>query len=298
MPASHVSSSPGARLRTLLSGATPGFVMGAYDGVSARIAADAGFPALWASGLCMSTALGLRDSNEASWTEVLNLVSCMVEATGLPILVDGDTGHGNFNTARHFTARAERIGAAGVCLEDKVFPKTNSFVEDAHQLAPIPEFCGKIEACRVAVGDPEFMIVARTEALIAGAGLDEAVKRAEAYRDAGADAIFIHSKQPTISEIAGFAGEWGGRLPLIVSPTTYYATPMAEFARLGIGGVIWANQSMRAAVSAIQRTCQAIRDHGPAAVEPLIAPLEDVFTLMRYGELARDEARFGGGECR
>lgn len=297
MPASQLSSSPGARLRALLTGPAPSLIMGAYDGVSARIAADAGFQALWASGLCMSTALGLRDTNEASWTQVLEVVSCLVEATGgLPILVDGDTGHGNFNTARRFTARAERVGTAGVCLEDKVFPKTNSFVEDAHELAPVSQFCGKIEACRAGVGDPQFMIIARTEALIVGAGLDEAVKRAEAYRKAGADAIFIHSKQPTISEIASFADEWHGRLPLIVSPTTYYATPIAEFARLGIGGVIWANQSMRAAVSAIQRTCQAIRDHGSVAVESWIAPLDDLFALMRYEELARDEARFGGGE--
>jgi len=294
----HEGSSPGARLHALITGGTPGIIMGAYDGMSARIAADAGFPALWASGLCMSTALGLRDSDEASWTEVLNVVSWMVETTDLPILVDGDTGHGNFNTARRFTARAERIGAAGACLEDKIFPKTNSFVDDAHPLAPIPEFCGKIEACRAAVADPHFMIIARTEALIAGAGMDEALKRAEAYRDAGADGIFIHSKQPTIGEIASFADEWGGRLPLLVSPTTYYATPKAEFARLGIGGVIWANQSMRAAVSAIQRTCRAIRDHGPDAVESWIAPLDDVFTLMRYEELAHDEARFGPGKCR
>jgi phosphoenolpyruvate phosphomutase len=267
--------------------------MGAYDGVSARIASDAGFSALWASGLCMSTALGLRDSDETSWTEVLNVVSWMVEATDLPILVDGDTGHGNFNSARRFTACTERIGAAGICLEDKVFPKTNSFVENAHTLTPISEFCGKIEACRAAVRDPQFMIVARTEALIAGVGMAEALRRAEAYRETGADAIFIHSKQPTIEEIAIFAREWGGRSPLIVSPTTYSATPIAEFTTLGIGGVIWANQSMRAAVSAIQRACRAIRDHGPAEVESWIAPLDDVFSLMRYEELARDEARFG-----
>src|SRR5690242_18848534 len=101
----HEGSSPGARLHALITGGTPGFIMGAYDGVSARIAADAGFPALWASGLCMSTALGLRDSDEVSWSEVLNAVSWMVEATGLPILVDGDTGHGNFNTARRFAVR-------------------------------------------------------------------------------------------------------------------------------------------------------------------------------------------------
>jgi phosphoenolpyruvate phosphomutase len=269
--------------------------MGAYDGVSARIAAEAGFPALWASGFCISTASGLRDSDEVSWSEVLGIVTGMVEATNLPILVDGDNGHGGFNAARRFTTRAEQIGTAGVCLEDKVFPKMNSFVDGTHLLVPIPEFCGKIEACRAAVSDPDYVIIARTEALIAGAGMEEALKRAKAYTNAGADGIFIHSKQPTISEIATFASAWGGRSPLVISPTTYYTTPMPEFTRLGIGGVIWANQSMRAAVSAIQRTCQALREHGPAATEPWIASLDDVFALMRYKELAQDEARFGAG---
>src|SRR5262249_49579460 len=93
-------SSPGAQLRALISSHAPCYIMGAYDGVSARIAAEAGFPALWASGFCISTASGLRDSDEASWSEMLGIVSGMVEATDLPILVDGDTGHGSFNAAR------------------------------------------------------------------------------------------------------------------------------------------------------------------------------------------------------
>lgn len=293
--ARDIATSPGARLRALLRGSLPCQIMGAYDGLSARIAADAGFGALWASGLCMSSALGVRDSDEASWTELLNVAASIIEAAGLPVLVDGDTGYGNFNTARRFAARAERLGAAGVCLEDKTFPKMNSFVGTAHYLAPVSEFCGKIEACRDVISDPGFMIVARVEALIAGAGMEEALSRAESYCKAGADAIFIHSKQPTISEIAEFAARWAARLPLIICPTTYCATPAAEFERLGIGGVIWANQSMRAAVSAIQRTCQAILAQGAAAVEPGIASLDDVFALMRYSELAAAEARFGPG---
>ncbi len=266
--------------------------MGAHDGLSARIAAEAGFSALWASGLCMSTTLGVRDSDEASWTDLLALVARVVESVDLPVLVDGDTGYGNFNTARRFTARAERIGAAGVCLEDKTFPKMNSFVGGGHHLAPMSEFCGKVAACRDVVRNSDFVVVARVEALIAGAGLAEALRRAEAYQQAGADAIFIHSRQSTVAEIAAFAHEWAGRLPLVIAPTTYHTTPLLEYAQLGIAAVIWANQSMRAAVTAMRRACRSIRTDGPTSVEPWIAPLEEVFTLMGYQDLTADEAYY------
>lgn len=285
----HAATSPGARLRALFNEPAPSLIMGAHDGLSARIAAEAGFSALWASGLCMSTTLGVRDSDEASWTDLLDLVARMVESVDLPVLVDGDTGYGNFNTARRFTARAERTGAAGVCLEDKTFPKMNSFVGSGHDLAPVSEFCGKIAACRDVVCNSDFVVVARVEALIAGAGLAEALRRAEAYRQTGADAIFIHSRQSTVAEIAAFAQEWAGRLPLVIAPTTYHATPLLEFARLGIAAVIWANHSMRAAVTAMRRACRTIRADGPTAVEPWIAPLDEVFTLMGYQDLAADE---------
>lgn len=283
---------PGTRLMELLAEPGPTPIMGVYDGLSARIAADAGFPALWASGLCVSTALGARDNDEVSWADLLSVVTWIAESTDLPVLVDGDTGHGNFNTARRFAARAERVGAAGVCLEDKVFPKMNSFVGNAHRLAPVPEFCGKIAACREATGGTGFLVVARTEAFIAGAGLQEAVQRAEAYCDAGADAVFVHSRKSTASEIASFARNWDGRAPLIICPTTYHPTPVSEFQRLGVAGIIWANQTMRAAVTAMQQTCQTIRDEGPTAAEPRITPLDDIFALMKYPELDADESRF------
>lgn len=288
----RATGTTGARLRTLLTLPDPTPIVGVYDGLSARIAEEAGFGALWASGLCMSTALGLRDSDEASWTELLALVSRIVETADLPVLVDGNTGYGNFNTARRFAAQAERIGAAGVCLEDKVFPKTNSFVGDNHALAPIGEFCGKIAACRDVTRDPDFVIVARVEALIAGAGEAEGLRRAEAYRAAGADAVFIHSSRSTIDEIASFAREWDGRLPLIVAPTMYYDTAPEVFATLGIGGVIWANQAMRAAVAAMQHACRVLRAEGPVGIESTIATLDEVFSLMDYAQLAKDEERY------
>src|SRR5262245_27760552 len=165
------------------------FLMEAHSGLSAKIVEEAGFPGIWASGLSISASLGLRDSNEASWTQVLEVLEFMAESTALPILVDGDTGYGNFNNVRRLVRKLCERGVAGVCIEDKLFPKTNSFIGERQPLADIEEFCGRIKAGKDSQSDDDFVIVARTEALISGHGLDEALLRAAAYHAAGADAI-------------------------------------------------------------------------------------------------------------
>jgi phosphoenolpyruvate phosphomutase len=220
----------------------PRYIMEAHSGLSARIVQEAGFPGIWASGLSIAASMGVRDSNEASWSQVLEVVDAMQEASpALPILLDGDTGFGNFNNARRLVARLEKIRVAGLCLEDKLFPKANSLLSESvrQPLADIDEFVGKLKACKDAQRDPDFVLVARVEALIAGWGVDEALRRAEAYRSAGADAILIHSRQRHTAEIDAFCAEWAGRHPLIVVPTTYPCTPEL-CARWRVSLVIWA----------------------------------------------------------
>ncbi|MYT03291.1 MULTISPECIES: phosphoenolpyruvate mutase [Streptomyces] len=286
-----------ARLRALFEAPELFFFMEAHDGLSARIADTAGFPALWASGLSISTALGVRDSSEASWSQILDVVARVVDASHVPVMVDGDTGHGDFNSARRFTRQAERIGASAVCLEDKVFPKMNSFVGDGHELAPVGEFCGKLRACLDARDDDDFRVVARTEALIAGGSVAEALERAHAYADAGAHAVFIHSRRKTAEQIAEFAAAWRERLPLVIAPTTYADTPTAEFRAMGIKGVIWANQNMRAAFAAMSRVSRDIlAAEGVVRVEDDLAPLSEVFDLLGYDELAEDERKYADVE--
>jgi phosphoenolpyruvate phosphomutase len=285
---------PASQLRAMLESEELSFLMEAHDGLSARIAEVEGFEAIWASGFSMSTALGVRDSDEASWSQLLNVVECMRGAAEIPILVDGDAGYGNFNTARRFALKAERIGVGGVCFEDKLYPKMNSFVGDDHCLADVKKFCGKLSACKEGQENADFCVIARTEALIAGHGLDEALRRADAYREAGADAIFIHSRKRSAEEIEMFAREWGGRLPLVIAPTTYASTTPAEtFRRSGISSVIWANQSMRAAVAAMRRVCRAIRStESVIHADVELASLEEVFQLLEYDELKEAERRF------
>ncbi|WP_028351393.1 phosphoenolpyruvate mutase [Bradyrhizobium murdochi] len=268
------------------------FLMEAHDALSGVIAKRAGFKGLWASGLSIACSLGYRDANEASWNQLVDVVERIVDSTELPVLVDGDGGFGNFNNARLLARKLRQRGAAGIALEDSCFPKMNSFVGDRHPLADIDEFSGRLRAVKDTVAD-DLVLVARIEALIAGHGMDEAVLRASAYAAAGADAILIHSRKSTADEILSFASSWQNCLPVVIVPTKYYRTPVSAYRDAGISTVIWANHSMRAAIAAMRHVCgRIIAEDGVAGIEPDIAPLDEVFDLLRYDELARAEARY------
>ncbi len=279
------------RLRAMLVSDELEFLMEAHNGLSARIVREAGFKGIWASGLAISAQFGVRDNNEASWTQVVDTLEFMADASDLPILLDGDTGYGNFNNVRRLVRKLEQRGIAGVCIEDKQFPKTNSFIGGERQpLADIDEFCGKIKAGKDSQSETYFSIVARVEALIAGWGLQEALERAEAYRLAGADAILIHSKLSRPDEILAFAREWAGRAPLVIVPTKYYSTPTEVFRKAGISTVIWANHLVRAAASSMQAVAKEIRDSETLVnVEDRIASVGEIFRLQDADEYAAAE---------
>ncbi|HEY2399828.1 MAG TPA: isocitrate lyase/phosphoenolpyruvate mutase family protein, partial [Steroidobacteraceae bacterium] len=187
---------------------------------------------------------------------------------------------------RRLVRKLEQRGIAGVCIEDKQFPKTNSFLNGERQLlADSAEFAGKIAAGKDTQQDPNFSIVARVEALIAGWGMDEALRRAEAYRRAGADAILIHSKLSKPDEIVTFAREWAGRGPLVIVPTKYYSTPTDVFRKAGISLVIWANHLMRAATAAMQSVAKEIHDSETLVnVEDQVATVNEIFRLQNADE--------------
>ncbi|MFE0176017.1 phosphoenolpyruvate mutase [Streptomyces sp. NPDC059002] len=294
MTATSRTSSKTAMLRHLVQRSELSFLMEAHNGLSAKLVERAGFEGIWASGLSIAAALGVRDSNEASWTQVLEIAEFMSDATRVPILLDGDTGYGNFNSVRRLVRKLEQRGIAGVCIEDKLFPKLNSFVRDGAQpLADAEEFAGKIEAAKASQRDPDFVVVARTEALVAGQGLAEALRRAELYRCAGADAILIHSARPDAGEVLAFKGEWAERLPVVIVPTTYYMTPTEVFAEHGFSTVIWANHLMRSALRAMQITASRIfAEQNLRSVEDTVASLAEVFDLQGEDELARAEQRW------
>ena len=123
------------------------FILEAHNGLSARIVEEAGFKGIWASGLALSAQHAVRDNNELSWTQVVAQLEFMTDVTAIPILLDGDTGYGDFNNMRRLVRKLCQVGVAGVCIEDKLFPKTNSFIQgEAQPLEDIDTFCGKIQA--------------------------------------------------------------------------------------------------------------------------------------------------------
>jgi phosphoenolpyruvate phosphomutase len=289
--ASEVSKT--TRFREMLISPETSFVMEAHNGLSAKIVEETGFEGVWASGLSMSAALGVRDNNEASWTQVLEVLEFMADATTIPILVDADTGYGNFNNFRRLVNKLIQRDIAAVCIEDKLFPKTNSFLGQNQPLADVDEFCGKIKAGKDAQADDSFSVVARVEALIAGWGLKEALRRAEAYHEAGADAILIHSKESVADEILAFTKEWANRSPVVIVPTKYYGTPTQHFRDAGVNLIIWANHNMRAAISAMRETSQQIFENQNLVwAEENVARLGDVFVIAGNEELSKAEDRY------
>ena len=282
------------KLRALLESNQLEFIMEAHNGISAQIVEQAGFKGIWGSGLAMSAQFGVRDSNEVSWTQVVDILEFMSDATEIPILLDGDTGYGNFNNMRRLVKKLEQREIAGVCIEDKLFPKTNSFIDGERQpLADVDEFCGKIKAGKDSQHNPDFCIVARVEALIAGWGIREALERAEAYHRAGADGILIHSKLSQANEVLEFAHEWGNRSPLVIVPTTYYSTPTDIFRNANISLVIWANHMVRAAVASMEKISADIyANESVIDVEDNIAPVKKLFSLQGAAELSEAQERY------
>eukprot|EP01124_Arcella_intermedia_P006436 TRINITY_DN137_c0_g1_i1.p1 TRINITY_DN137_c0_g1~~TRINITY_DN137_c0_g1_i1.p1 ORF type:complete len:350 (+),score=56.63 TRINITY_DN137_c0_g1_i1:145-1194(+) len=281
------------QLKEMIKSKDLSFLMEAHNGLSARIVEETGFKGIWASGLSISAALGVRDSNEASWTQVLEVVEFMSDNTTVPILLDGDTGYGNFNNARRLVRKLEQRGVAGVCIEDKLFPKTNSFIGESQPLADTDEFCGKITAMKEAQHDADFQVIARVEAFIAGWPLEEALARAEAYRRAGADAVLIHSKKADPSDIEAFMQHWGNRHPVVIVPTKYYKTPTEVFRKMGISTVIWANHNVRASITAMQDMSKKIFEQESILhAEKSVVSVNEVFRLQREDELRLAEEKY------
>jgi phosphoenolpyruvate phosphomutase len=166
-------------------------------------------------------------------------------------------------------------------------------VRPEHALAELDEFSGRIRAAKDTQIDADFVVVARVEALTTGRGVAEALDRAAAYRNAGADAIFVASRHHTADEIFAFTEGWRQQAPLAIVPTKYWRTPTAEFRAHGVNLVIWANHLLRAAIAAMTDTARRIREEESLInVEPHVASLADLFRLQRDAELQEAEQRY------
>jgi phosphoenolpyruvate phosphomutase len=281
------------RERLARSGAV--VAVGAHDALSARLIERAGFDAVWASGFAISAAqFALPDANVLTMTESLDIIRQMIRATDLPVIADIDNGYGNAINVMRTITEYEAAGVAAISIEDNIFPKRCSFYSGVQrELVSVEEHCGKIRAAKRAQRSADFMVIARTETLIAGWGMEEALQRANAYADAGADAILIHSKAPTAAEVTEFARRWSRDTPLVVVPTTYASTPLATLEAAGFKLVIFANHPVRAAITAMRKTLAMLRRDGTASLlDPYIASLDEVYDLVGVGALQTAEQEF------
>ncbi|MEU4206097.1 isocitrate lyase/phosphoenolpyruvate mutase family protein [Streptomyces sp. NPDC026294] len=260
-------------------------VAGAHDALGGVLAQQAGFDAVWSSSLEVSAARCLPDASVLSMTEYLEAAANMQKALSIPVIADCDTGYGNNLNVTHMVHEYEAAGITAVCMEDKLFPKLNSFAAGDQTLLSTEEFCGKIRAAKNAQADDAFYVVARTEALINGLGVEEALTRAYAYAEAGADAVLIHSKSKTKDEVESFLAQWDGCRPVVIVPTTYPEWHVDDIAKAGGSVVIYANQGLRATVSSLRTTFEAIQKYGDTMhLEDSIASVKDIFVLQQLAE--------------
>ena len=267
---------------------------GAHDALSAKLAEEAGFDAIWASGFGISAVQAVPDANILTLTETLDAVRRICDAVDIPVVADCDNGYGNAINVMRTVTEFERAGAAGICIEDNEFPKRCSFYAGVRRDLVAPEeHARKVQAAVEARRSREFVVIARTEALIAGMGLDEAMLRARLYAEAGADAVLVHSKAKDFAELSEFGSKWTLPVPLVAVPTTYPDVSVEELAARGFRLAIFANQPLRAAIVAIRDCLQRMRaSQTIASVERDIVPLEEVYRLVGVPELKANEKRF------
>ena len=266
-------------------------VAGAFDAMSAKLVETNNFDAIWAGSFAISATHALPDASILTMTEFLSVASNMTDACSIPVIADCDTGFGGPSNVSHMVKKYESAGIAAISIEDKVFPKQNSLLEDGNQkLLSEKDFVAKIIAAKNSKMNENFMIIARVEALIAGLGVSEATKRADAYEKAGADAILIHSKKNTPDEIFEFCDSWSGNIPIIAIPTSYPDVTLEELQNHKVKMVIYANQSLRAAHWAMAEhlnklsTSKSLSD-----VETKMTGMEDIFQLQEMYEIKKQE---------
>ncbi|MDB6123283.1 MAG: Phosphoenolpyruvate phosphomutase [Pedosphaera sp.] len=267
--------------------------VGLYDGVSALLAAKHHFDFVWVSSFCCSAAAGLPDVGIIGPEDILNLVHLSRRLVDLPIIVDLDSGYGDPVKVFHVIEAMARAGVSAVCIEDNPTSKRCSLYGGYDRaLASIDEHVARLRAARIAIKEARSncRIIARTEALVAGMGMAEALKRATAYADNGADAVFAQSLDATGNEILTFGRKWGRRTPYIIAPTKLPKITKKEFAEAGVSHTIFANQGLRAAHKAIDLTFRTLAEATSAqSVEPDISTVAEVATLVGAQEVVELE---------
>jgi phosphoenolpyruvate phosphomutase len=254
---------------------------GAHDALSARLIEEAGLPAVWLSGFGVSAAqFALPDVNLVTLSESVEAARRVTASVKIPVVVDADNGFGDAMNAARAVREYGQAGVAGVCLEDNTFPKRCSLYPGApRQLVSVEEMCAKLAAVRRAAETYGTFIIARVESLIAGLGSEDAVARAHAYVEVGADAILIHARE--FAPLRKIAVSARIAKPLVIVPTLFREVSFADIAECGFAAVVCANQLLRAMVRAGQAAAGLmLRADSLAELDPLVSTLDDVNRLV------------------
>lgn len=276
------------KLRNLFASGRIAVAPGAYDGLTARLVEQAGFPAIYASGGAIARSTGIPDLGLMPVSAIVERLASMVDVVEVPIVADADTGYGNALNAQAAARAFERAGVAAFHLEDQTFPKKCGHYDDK-SLVPVAEMVQKLKAVRDTLLDPDFIVIARTDA-IAVEGFNAAIDRAGAYREAGADMLFVEAptSEDEIARIAKLVSGWklinmfeGGKTPLL---------PAARLEQLGYHLVIIPSDTQRAAIKATQRVLAAIaRDGSSTALRGDMVSFKEREALIdTAGYLERD----------
>lgn len=283
-------------IKQLLDGDHASVVIGVHNALGAYLAQEAGADGVWVSSFEVHAAARLPDADILSTEDYVFAIAQMSDRIQIPVLVDGNAGGGNAINTIRLVREYEKAGALGMCIEDNPFPKRCSFYDGMQEeLEPTETFCGKIQAAVEKRINPEFAIIARTETLNKGLGVDVALERCKAYAAAGAEGILIHHKGADASPVLEFAERWfqTEEVPLVSVPTTYNTISYQQLDDAGFRLIIFANYGIRSIVKALRETFGAIMaDRRLADANEHVVSMETVFDLIFLGELKENEARY------
>ena len=284
------------RLRQMIQTGETYVLPGVYDGLSARIAQNAGAQALYATGGGIARSTGIPDMGLISPKEVCDRLEQIVDAVDIPVLADMDTGYGNALNARRALHAFERAGVAGFHLEDQVFPKRCGHLE-GKAVVPAAELCSKLRAVRDALADPDMVIIARTDA-IAVEGLQGAIDRMHQYVEAGADVAFIEA--PRSEEQIEQIGREFAAVPKLLNMFWGGKTPVVERSKLqswGFNLVIVPGDLQRGAMFAMQEMAKAIlRDGHTESLTHMMASFDDREAAVNTAYYMELDARYALGD--
>lgn len=267
-------------------------IISAADVLTAKLVEEAGFDGIWCSGFEISSRLGLADNGTMNSTDMLNAIKPIIDAVNIPVFVDVDEGYGSIHNAIRMAKEFEKAGVYAICIEDNIFPKNNSLWGQKIPIQDMKIQGAKIKAIKSVTTN--LKVIARTEALIRGYGLDEAMKRGEYYALCGADYILLHSRETTGKEILSLPKLWKRPTPLVVIPTKSPHIKNKMLFDAGFDLIIWGNISERLKIKAIREGLALLKKNDcPIETEKgLSATLDDLRGLTPIEEADDIEKRY------